>query len=222
MSARIAVQAPVRPALQKLRKGGRHPLTREAVAASQRARILEAVALAVAEKGYAATIVTDVVARAGVSRRTFYEQFPDLESCFLAAYEAGRERLMRRIRDAVARLPEADWRGRARESLRAYLEGLAAEPAAAWAFTIEAMGAGPKALEGRAAILGHWVGQWRALQKIARREDPAIKPADDARLLALVGGIEELVRDCLRKGEPQQLTKLTETATDIAIAVIGR
>src|SRR6266498_996015 len=54
---------------------GRHGLTRETIVASQRGRLLDAMAAAVAEKGYAETTVSDVVDRAGVSRRTFYEQF---------------------------------------------------------------------------------------------------------------------------------------------------
>jgi AcrR family transcriptional regulator len=42
------------------------------VLASQRGRMLGAMADAVASKGYAATTVADVVAGAGVSRKTFY------------------------------------------------------------------------------------------------------------------------------------------------------
>ena len=69
---------------------GPHRLAREEVLASQRGRMLAAIAEAVAEKGYAATTVADVVGRAGVSRKTFYEHFADKEECFLAAWDAGR------------------------------------------------------------------------------------------------------------------------------------
>src|SRR5712671_6871318 len=96
---------------------GRHEYTREAVAASQRSRLLDAVAEAVAANGYAATTVADVVALAAVSRRTFYEQFPDLESCFLTAYQAGMELLLQELRDAVRARPGRDWRDRARTSV---------------------------------------------------------------------------------------------------------
>ncbi|HEY3021063.1 MAG TPA: TetR family transcriptional regulator, partial [Solirubrobacteraceae bacterium] len=48
---------------------------RKAVWANQRARMLDAMARAVAAKGYARVSVADVVQLAGVSRRTFYEQF---------------------------------------------------------------------------------------------------------------------------------------------------
>jgi AcrR family transcriptional regulator len=42
------------------------------VISSQRDRLLEAMIAAVAEKGYGATTVADVIAGAGVSRATFY------------------------------------------------------------------------------------------------------------------------------------------------------
>src|SRR5438105_1831196 len=85
---------------------GRHGLTREAVVASQRSRLIDAMAQVVAERGYPATTVADVVERAGVSRRTFYEQFADKEACFLAAYDVGLTAVLGRIKEAVEGVPE--------------------------------------------------------------------------------------------------------------------
>src|SRR6266550_4193374 len=65
--------------------GGRAAVANGLVTPSARGRMLEAIAQAVAMKGYAATTVGDVIARAGVSRKTFYEQFADKEDCFYAA-----------------------------------------------------------------------------------------------------------------------------------------
>jgi AcrR family transcriptional regulator len=200
---------------------GRHEYAREAVAASQRSRLLEAVAEAVAANGYATTTVADVVALAAVSRRTFYEQFPDLESCFVAAYEAGMELLLQEIRQAVRAHPGTGWRDRARISVEAYLEALAARPAAAWAFSIEAIGSGAGVLAQRAAVLGRWVQQWRDLQDLARRDDARMPRTPDDHLLVLVGGIEELVRDCLLARGAEHLPDLADRVTSIAIATIG-
>jgi AcrR family transcriptional regulator len=199
---------------------GRHELTREAVAASQRKRLLDAVAEAVAAKGYAGTTVADVVSHAAVSRRTFYEQFTDLESCFLAAYQAGMELLLDEIRTAVRAEPDALWRERVETSVEAYLAALAARPAAAWAFTIEAMGAGPRVLAHRAEVMGRWVRQWRELQAIAAREESGVAQLDDDHLLVLVGGIEELVRDCLRATGPKGLPGLARRLGAIAEATL--
>ncbi len=205
---------------RKLPKG-RHPLTRAAVATSQRARMLEALAQAVAEKGYAATTVADVVERAWVSRKTFYEMFPDKEACFLAAYDDGREFLLQRIREALHDIPVADWRARAQLSVQAYLKALAERPAAAWTYSIEVFAAGPKALARHAQIMQHWVAQWRGLQRSARLTKPANGEGGELRLRALVGGIEELVRECLRTRGAARLPDMAAPIASIAIAAIG-
>ena len=77
---------------------GRHAAPREVVAESQRERVLVGMADAVAAKGYANVAVADVIERAGVSRRSFYEHFTNKEDAFLAAYDAGVTGLL----DAIA------------------------------------------------------------------------------------------------------------------------
>src|SRR5919201_6795907 len=84
---------------------GRHRLSREEVIASQRGRMLAAMAEVVAQKGYARTTVADVLSRARVSRETFYEQFSDKEDCFLAAYDFSVEAMLEAITDAVGDAP---------------------------------------------------------------------------------------------------------------------
>src|SRR5947208_16592512 len=84
---------------------GRHAAARDVVLASQRGRLLEAMAQCVAEQSYAATTVAQVIARAGVSRKTFYEHFPDKRACFLAAWDVGTEILLDQVLAAGA---EAD------------------------------------------------------------------------------------------------------------------
>ena len=49
---------------------------------------------AVGERGYTETTVRDVLERARMSRRTFYELFDNREECFLAAYDQARSELM--------------------------------------------------------------------------------------------------------------------------------
>src|SRR4051794_5075686 len=97
---------------------GPHRLARADVMASQRGRMLDAIAQVVAEKGYGAVTVADVVERAGVSRKTFYEHFRDKESCFLAAYDAGVDVLIATMRAAG---------GETRAQVRSFLHTLASE-----------------------------------------------------------------------------------------------
>ncbi|MHB8671131.1 MAG: TetR/AcrR family transcriptional regulator [Acidimicrobiales bacterium] len=199
----------------------RRGFIRAAVAASQRERLLDGVAQAVAAKGYSAVTVGDIVAAAAVSRRTFYEQFTDIESCFLTAFQTGMELLLRQIRDAVRSRSALAWRDRARVSVEAYLEALAARPAAAWAFSIGALGAGSRVLAHRALVLDRWVQQWRQLQEIARRAEPDIAETPPDQLLVLVGGIEELVRECLLARGAEQLPRLAPRVTEIALSTLG-
>src|SRR5256885_3531334 len=115
---------------------GPHRLRREVVEASQRERMLDAIVQAVADKGYSGTTVGDVVSRAGVSRKTFYEHFADKEDCFLAACTYVADTLY----DAVARTIDAARTPSERLELlvRTYLRSLRASPRGAIAFIIEA------------------------------------------------------------------------------------
>ncbi len=63
------------------------------VAEMQRRRLLLAVGEVVGEHGVVGLTVGRVCQQAGVSRRTFYEQFTDGEACLLAALDAQLERL---------------------------------------------------------------------------------------------------------------------------------
>ncbi len=216
------MNASLDPAEYERLPSGRHRLTRDAVLASQRGRLLEAGVEVVAEKGYAAATVADIVARAGVSRRTFYEQFPDKEACFLAAYETGVDIVLRTIREAIEAVPVDDWRARARASVETFMEVLAVEPAFAQALHIEMFAAGPAALRRRAEVFGLIAELWRGLHARAREEDPRLMALPDGAFLALVGGLDELIRECLRTRGAAALPDVAESALHVVFAFLGR
>ncbi len=200
---------------------GRHGLTREDVAGSQRGRILASMMGAAREKGYGLVTVGDIVERAGVSRRTFYEHFEDKPDCFLAAYTAGTEVLLAGMREAVRAVDQASWRVWARASVESYLELLEAEPDFAWALHVEVFAAGPAAQARRAEIVSLLAGQWRRLHGRAVREDPGLGPTpSDSLLRTIVVGHEELVREELRNHQPPRLRGLTDAAVEIALRML--
>jgi AcrR family transcriptional regulator len=88
---RGSATTPLVPLYKRLPHGP-HRLDRTQVVRHQRARIYGAMVEAVASSGYQETSVKQVVALAGVSRRSFYEQFANKEECFLATFDllAGR------------------------------------------------------------------------------------------------------------------------------------
>jgi AcrR family transcriptional regulator len=109
--------------------GGRHGLSVEEVRASQRARILQAMTAAVGEHGYHAVRVADVVERAGVSRKTFYELFGGKDDCFAATYGLWIDRLLAETFAAFD--AQDEWVDRLRAGLTALLRALALQPDAA-------------------------------------------------------------------------------------------
>jgi AcrR family transcriptional regulator len=85
---------------------GPHALPQEVVIAHQRERLLDAAVASVAEVGFAELTVRDLIDRAGVSRRTFYQLFDDKLACVFAAHERAFERLNEALLGACqGRLP---------------------------------------------------------------------------------------------------------------------
>jgi AcrR family transcriptional regulator len=175
----------------------RHGLARETVRASQALRILSATAEVVAEKGYAATSVAAIVDKAGVSTKAFYELYRDKEDALLAAY-AAIDVVIAKMTSAAA--AHQDPRAMVEAGVSAYLDALAQEPAFTRMLVIEAVGAGPKVLERRRQAFEDLVGVLRTVLG-----DPA---PDDAILLALLGGINELVLQHLLERDAASLPEL--------------
>jgi AcrR family transcriptional regulator len=116
-----------------------------AVGAHQRARIYRAMIEIVAEHGYEAVKVREVVHLASVSSRAFYENFGSKEDCFLRTYEMVTRRSSRRI--VASQAGERDWRERPRLIFAAFAREMENDPEAGRLALIEAYLAGPAALE---------------------------------------------------------------------------
>ena len=124
---------------------GPQALPPEEVAADQRERLYEATIKAVNERGFVATTISDLVARAGVSRRSFYEHFQNKEECLLATYDALIERLTARIAGAYD--PEDEWIDQIEAIVRALFEASSDRPDAARLVCVEMGAAGPIGIE---------------------------------------------------------------------------
>ena len=64
----------------------------------QRARLLAAAAVSIAELGYERTSVAHITARARVSRKTFYDLFENRDECLIAVMQDTVSRLRSRSR----------------------------------------------------------------------------------------------------------------------------
>jgi AcrR family transcriptional regulator len=113
--------------------------------------MIAALAEVTRERGVAATAVAHIVARSGVSRRTFYELFEDREDCFRAAFDQA-------VADAARRVVPAfhagrSWKERVRGGLRALLEFLEDEPDLGTLCVVDVLGAGPRVLARRTEVV---------------------------------------------------------------------
>jgi AcrR family transcriptional regulator len=203
------------PALRVLPRG-RHAAPREVVAESQRERLLVAMADATAVKGYAHVAVADVIERAGVSRRSFYEHFANKEECFLAAYDAGVTGLLDAIADAEADAGDGLLAG-ARAGTEAYLQILADNPAFARTFLIEVLGAGTEALARRDAVHERFARRLAESYRAIAGDLPE-PPAYIFR--AAVGAIHELVIDRMLKQGAEALPELLGPILEIELRLL--
>jgi AcrR family transcriptional regulator len=132
---------------------------------------------AVAERstGTAASPVTDVIARAGLSRAAFQELFADPDECLLAAFDLGVERAGARMTEAYAAQPR--WRDGIRAGLAALLGFLEDEPALGRLCVLGAIGGGEHVLSRRAevlAMLAQVVDRGRGERPAATAELPIV------------------------------------------------
>jgi AcrR family transcriptional regulator len=112
---------------------------------------LDAATALVAERGFSATSVHRVVALAGVSTRTFYEQFDSLEDCVASTLLIALDHVSALASRAF---DEADdWQQGMCGALVAVLTFFDCQPALARICLVESLAAGPSLLERRQATL---------------------------------------------------------------------
>jgi AcrR family transcriptional regulator len=181
------------------------------VTSNQRERILDAVADVTSIAGYASMSVEDIIVTAGVSRRTFYDNFKSKDEAFYAAYDAAVEQLMEDVQDAY--LAAQTFPARVRDCLAAFLGFLAGEPRFADMCIVEVFAAGPPALERRNRVMTAFAELIRtaASELPSNRQPPALTAE------TMVGGIYEVVYSRILQGET---ARLLELQADLAYSVM--
>ncbi|HET7590844.1 MAG TPA: TetR/AcrR family transcriptional regulator [Solirubrobacterales bacterium] len=180
---------------------------REKAARNQRERLFGATVATVAEKGYEATTVADLVKLSGVSRSAFYKHFADKQACFLAAVEAI-------VWPALERLGTGEGEPlgmeRARRSFETLIGQIVKQPAAAKMCVVEVYAAGPEGadLVDRVMDMTTTVAA-SLLEQVPERQG---MPVELVR--ALVGGIQKTIHKRLYRGQEAELTELTPQLWD--------
>jgi AcrR family transcriptional regulator len=183
-----------------------------------RRRLLEGMALAVSEKSYGEVTIADVVQKARVSKRTFYEHFADKEACFLATYAAISAELLGVIADAALAAPAGELQIEA--ACQAYFAALEERRPLVRAFLSEIHAAGPAALSLRRTIHRRFAELLSGLVARARRSRPEIRALSTSMALAVVGGINELLLLHLADDGGEPLSDVRSTAIELVTSVL--
>jgi AcrR family transcriptional regulator len=190
---------------------GRHGYSREQVAHHQRERLIAGLAEAVAEQGYAAVTLTDIVRHARVSRRVFYANFERKEQCFLAAFEVVVDHLRELVAEAAT--GEDEWPQQAIAATRAVLAFLAAEPDLARLCLLEARAAGPALTE----RLGEAVAEIAPLLRRGRGQRPEAARLPASTEDSTIGALVSLLQRKLAAGEAAQLEDLLPDCAELIL-----
>ena len=131
-----------------------------------------AVAESVAVRGYADLTVEDVIARAGVSRRTFYDQFANKHEAFLAAFDEVSAQLLANI--ALALKSTTEFAQSVERCLEAFLYYLAVEPAFAHMCIVDVLAAGQPAIERRNNVIRAFTELFDRASRALPEQPPAL------------------------------------------------
>ncbi len=184
---------------------GPHRLDHEEVIHHQRSRIHGAMVEAVAANGYAGTSVRQVVGLAGVSRRSFYEQFANKQECFLATYDLIAAGGVERVRRAYS-ASQGTREERMRVGFRALCEGVGSDWKGARLVIVEAQTVGPAGL----ARLRATTATCERMLAASFAAEPHEHPPSMALVRAIVGGVHWILSRCLREGSAAELAHLAE------------
>jgi AcrR family transcriptional regulator len=148
---------------------------------------------AVNERGVVATTISDLVARAGISRRTFYEHFENKEDCLLATYDGVVETEVQRLL-GVYHASTAGWLAQLEAVIRALFEAIADRPDAARLICVEMGASGTVGVQ-------RWADGAARLERFIssgfeRAPEPGSIPDPVAR--AIVGALRKIVYSRVR------------------------
>lgn len=194
-----AGSVPVRPAL-----------SREFIAVHKKRRIMDAIAELTAEQGYDATKIGDIVRRAGVARKTLYDNFEGKEEVFLATFDAAVDEALQRI-EADCAAVEGNWEERVQAGLAAFLHYVAEKPALARMCMIEALSATQAATERYEAAMQRFVDLTRGA---VPQDDQLPETIEET----LVGGVAWIVYQQIRRQEADKAEDLLPELSEFMLA----
>jgi AcrR family transcriptional regulator len=170
---------------------------------------MDAIAELTAEQGYDATKIGDIVRRAGVARKTLYDNFEGKEEVFLATFDAAVAEATQRVEAECAKAE--DWEGKVQAGLAAFLDYVAEEPALARMCMIEALSATPAATERYENAMQRFVDLTGEAVPHDERLPETIEET-------LVGGVAWIVYQQIRRRETEKAADLLPELAEFMLA----
>lgn len=191
-------------------------MTRGANLVSFRERLLDGLAGSIRERGYHDTTIADIVRNARTSRRTFYDEFPSKEACFLALLRATNDQVARCIAAAVD--PSAPLRTQVRQAIESYLDSLAGRPALTLSWIRELPALGTPARDLQRDTMETLVELIMGLSDTPELRAAGVRPVSRQLAILLLGGLRELVAVTVEDGA--EVHSIADVAIEATLALL--
>jgi AcrR family transcriptional regulator len=195
---------------RKLQPGRRLPA--DEVARNQRERLFAAMVAVVADKGYEATRVADLLELSGVSRSAFYEHFSDKEECLLGALGDFVAPAIQSVVSESNEEPSSE--ERLRIAFESFVRLLVEHAPAARLCFVEIYAAGPRAIE----EVDRTTDMFQAFIGEAVKRTPGRETAPPELIRAVIGGLRKIIHTRLYRGEEEELIDLVPQMWDWAMS----
>jgi len=173
---------------------------------SQHARLLEGLAASIREKGLSQTQVSDIVRRARASRRTFYNHFPDKESCFVELTQQVGMLLLERVDRAIDRA--APLGVQIDQAIDTYVDMLLTEPGLTATWASPALG--DRVIVAQREGLERYARLLLSVVEADAERDPDVERVSLPRAYMVISGVNQAIIRTVARGED-----LTELAHEI-------
>ncbi|MCF8571511.1 TetR/AcrR family transcriptional regulator [Gordonia sp. HY002] len=182
-----------------------------------RSRLTAAMRDCVADLGYRATTVADVVRVARTSRRSFYEHFPDKTTCFVAVLREANQQIIDAVAAAID--PGAPWTVQVRQAVTTYVETNETHPelTLSWIRELPALGEAGQGL--KVEGMDEWIELFVAITSTPQVAADGITPVSRPTGIMIWGGIRELTANSVETRTP--LSDIIEPATQACIALLA-
>ena len=182
-----------------------------------RQRLLDGMAVAIAERGFRESTIADVVRHARTSRRTFYEHFASKQDCFIALLLEANAKMVRQIAAAVD--PRAPWGTQVRQAIEAWIASAQSEPAITLSWIREVPALGDDARQVQREMLEAFIILVQTLAGTPELRAAGIMPPPRQLAIMLLGGLRELIATTVEDGG--DIGDITEVAVEATMAMLG-